>query len=172
MSRSWPRVILKDSFESDEAVIPAGQQWWRLCRRSQVLVHRFPTHAELARNVGLALASGDAAPQVGDLIGGQGGFAAPIGAALLGEGDALALPLAQERSLELGERPHHREHEARHRGVLAGECQPLLDEFDADAAAGELLHQAAKVVEVTGEAIHAMHDYGVAQCGAAAGLRG
>lgn len=33
---------------------------WRLCRRSQVLIHRFPADAELARNVGLSLAVGHA----------------------------------------------------------------------------------------------------------------
>jgi len=120
----------------------------RLRRDSQILVHGFPTDPELARNLSLALAGGDAAPQVGDLSSGQGGFAAAIGAALLGEDDALTLSFAQKRALEFRKRTHHREHEVRHRRVLAGEGQSLFDEFDADGAAGELLHQPAQIIEV------------------------
>ncbi len=89
-------------------------------------------------------------------------FLRPIGSALLGERDPFALPLADERPLELGERAHHRQHEVRHRRVLTGEGQALLDEFDAHAALGELLHQAAQIIEVARQAVHAMHHHGVA----------
>jgi hypothetical protein len=34
--------------------------------------------------------------------------------------------------------------------------------FEADAAARDLLHQAAQVIEVTREAVHAAYDHGVA----------
>ena len=75
-----------------DAPDPPRFAWW-LCRCSQVLIHRFATHAKLACNVRLSLAGGDAALQVGDLNGGQRVFSAPISAALLGEHDALALSL-------------------------------------------------------------------------------
>lgn len=87
----------------------------RLRRGSQVLINRFPTDTEFARDVSLAFAGGDAALQVGDLIGGEGSLAAAVGAALARERDALALSFAQERALKLSERTHHREHEMRHR---------------------------------------------------------
>ena len=40
--------------------------------------------------------------------------------------------------------------------------QGLLDELDAHAALGELLHQAVQVVEVARQAVHAMHHHRVA----------
>ena len=110
----------------------------------------------------LRLAGRDAPPQLGHLLGRERLLAAPIGPALLGQGDPLPLPLADQRPLELGEGAHDREHQVGHRRVLAGEGQVLLDELDAHAALGELLHDAAQVVEVAGQPIHAVHHDGVA----------
>ena len=50
------------------------------------------------------------------------------------EAEALALPLADQGAFELGERAHYRQHQVRHRRVLAGEGQMLLKELDAYAA--------------------------------------
>jgi hypothetical protein len=86
----------------------------------------------------------------------QGFLAASIDAALLRKRDALALTLADQRALERCKGSHHRQHERRHRRVLAGEGQVLLDELDAEAALDPLLHEAAQVIEVAREAIHVL----------------
>jgi len=91
--------------------------------------------------------------------------AAAIDAAALGQRDPLALALAQERPLELGEGPHHREHERGHRRILAGEGEVFLDEFDADAALRERPHDVAQVIEIARQAIHGMDDHRVARAG-------
>jgi len=62
----------------------------------------------------------------------------PVRAALPGKRNALALPLPDQRPLELRERAHHRHQQRRHRGVLAGERQLLLDELHAHAPAREV----------------------------------
>ena len=38
----------------------------------------------------------------------------------------------------------------------------FLDELDVDAALDQLLHQAAQVIEIARQAIHAVHDHGIA----------
>lgn len=68
-------------------------------------------------------------------------LAAAVGAALPGQEDAFALPLADERSLELGEGAHDGEHECGHGRVLAGEGEALLDELDVDSPEGEHLNE-------------------------------
>ncbi|SLY24933.1 Uncharacterised protein [Klebsiella pneumoniae] len=103
------------------------------------------------------LASLDTLAQFGNTLRRQGFLPATVGPALLGERDALALPLADQGAFELGERAHYRQHQVRHRRVLAGEGQMLLKELDAYAALGEALHQAAQVVEVARQTIHAVH---------------
>ena len=101
-------------------------------------------------------------PQRDGLIVGESFLAAPVSTALLGQGDALALPLADQGALELGKGPHDRQHEVGHGRVLAGEHQPLLQELDAHAALGQPLHQTAQIVEVARQAIHAVHHHGIA----------
>lgn len=59
-------------------------------------------------------------------IGRQRFLETPAGSALLGERDAFPLPLADQSLLEFGERPHGRQHQVRHRRILAGEGQYLL----------------------------------------------
>jgi len=100
--------------------------------------------------------------QLDNLIVHQRLLAATVCAALLGERDPLSLPFADQRSLEFGKCPHDRQHQVRHRRILAGKAQAFLDELDADAALGELLHQAAQVVQVAGQAIHAVHHHRIA----------
>lgn len=91
----------------------------------------------------------------------SGPFPAAICAALFGDDDAFALPFPDERALELG-KGHDREHQIGHRGILAGEGEALFQELDPDAASGKRLHQPTQIIEVAGEAIHAVHDYRVA----------
>lgn len=69
----------------------------------------------------------------------------------------LALSLADQGALELGERAHHRQHQVRHRRVFADEGQAFLDELDAYAALGELVHQPAQIVEVARQAVPSDH---------------
>jgi len=90
------------------------------------------------------------------------GFAAGVDAALLGRGDALALAFEDQGALELGEGAHDRQQQGGHRRVLAGEGEALLDELDPHALAGQGPYESAQVVEVAGEAVHRMHDHGVA----------
>ncbi len=125
--------------------------------RSQVLIQGFATDSEFTSQLGLLLASLDTLAQFGNTLRRQGFLPATVGPALLGERDALALPLADQGAFELGERAHYRQHQVRHRRVLAGEGQMLLKELDAYAALGEALHQAAQVVEVARQTIHAVH---------------
>ena len=69
----------------------------------------------------------------------------------------LALPLEDHCAFELGKSSHPHEHEVRHWRVLAGKGQVLPDELDAHAALGESLHQAALIVEIACQAVHAVH---------------
>ena len=64
--------------------------------------------------------------------------------------------LTAQGPFELGEGPHDRQHQVRHRGVLAGEGQVFLDELDAHATPGQLPHDAPQVVEVASQTVHAM----------------
>ena len=73
-----------------------------------------------------------------------------------------SLPLANQGALKLGKGPHDRQHQVGHRRVLAGEHQAFLQELDAHTALGQLLHQAAQIIEVSCQAIHAVHHHGVA----------
>ncbi len=130
--------------------------------RAEVLVESFAADVELAGELRLGLTCRRPLPQGNSLLVGQGLLAAPVRAALLGQGDTLALPLTDQSALELSEGPHYRQHQVGHRRVLAGEYQPLLQELDSHAALGQLLHQAAQVVEVAGQAIHAVHHHRVA----------
>jgi len=72
------------------------------------------------------------------LLGGEGGSAAGVDAALLGRGDALALAFADQGALELGEGAHDRQQQGGHRGVFAGEGEVLRDELHPDPLAGQV----------------------------------
>ncbi len=56
---------------------------------AQVLIHRLPADAELPRQPGLRLPRRRALPQLGDAVLTQDAFATAVGAAGLGQGDAL-----------------------------------------------------------------------------------
>jgi hypothetical protein len=86
---------------------------------------------------------------LGDLRLVQRGFAA-VGAALLGQGDALALPVPDKRSFELGERTHHGEQQGGHRGVLSGKGELFLHELHPHPLAGQRADGAPQIVEVAG----------------------
>ena len=58
--------------------------------------------------------------------------------------------------------PHDRQQQGRQRRVLAAEGQLFLDELDAHAVAGQLLHDAPQIVEVARQPVNAMHHHGVA----------
>jgi len=62
----------------------------------------------------------------------------------------------------IGKGAHHREQETGHRRVLAGESEALLEKLDLRALAGQGVDDPAQVIEVTGEAVHAVDDDGVA----------
>ena len=128
----------------------------------QILVKRFAADAKLARQMRLRLTAGNAPAQLRGSFRQQRLLATAVSAALLGEGDPFALPLADQRPLELGERAHHRQHQIRHWRVFTGEGQVLLDEFDAHAALGQALHDATQVIEIARQPIHALHDDGIA----------
>jgi hypothetical protein len=53
--------------------------------------------------------------QLGNLFAVQRFLAAPVGAALLGQRDSLALPFADQGALELGKGSHDRQHQIGHR---------------------------------------------------------
>ncbi len=73
--------------------------------RAEVLVEGFPADVELAGKLRLGLAGRRSLPQGSSLLIGQGFLAAPVRATLLGQGDALTLPLADQGALELSEGP-------------------------------------------------------------------
>ena len=87
----------------------------------EVLVERLAADAELAGQRRLFLAGCGAAAQLGRALRRERLGPAPVDAAPLGQLDALALPLANQRPLELGERAHHRKHQVGHGRVLIGE---------------------------------------------------
>ena len=128
---------------------------------AQVLIEGFAADAELAGQGGLGLSGLNALAQPVGLLGGEGLAAAAVGAAFFGQGDALALAFADEGALEFCEGTQDREHEVGHGGVLAAEGEVFLEELDADAAAGEGVDEAAEVVEVACQAVHAVDDHGV-----------
>lgn len=82
--------------------------------RAKVLVEGFPTYTELTDQLGFRFAGSGSLPDCDGLFVGQGLLPAPVSAALLGQGDALTLTLTNERTLELGEGPHDRQHQVGH----------------------------------------------------------
>ncbi|MNP01332.1 hypothetical protein D3C76_931430 [compost metagenome] len=71
------------------------------------MVEGFSADAELSCELRLWLAGGDPPLQLSGLLGGQRFLAATVGSPLLSQRNALALPLADQGALELGEGPHH-----------------------------------------------------------------
>ena len=67
-----------------------------------------------------------------------------------------------QRPLELGKCPHHRAHQRCHGRVCAREGQVFLHEGHTHAAPSQLLHEAAQIVKVAGQPIHAMHHHRIA----------
>ena len=94
-------------------------------------------------DVGFLFARPDAAFHLGDLRASERLLAASVRPALLGQRNAFALALADQRALEFRKSAHHRQHEVRHRGVVAGEGQVFLEELNAHAARGQALHHTA-----------------------------
>lgn len=111
--------------------------------RSQVLIQGLPDDAEFTGQLCLLLTSISTLAQFGNVLGQQGFLPATVGPALLGERNTLALPLADQGTLELGKCAHHRQHQIRYRRVLAGERHAFLEELDPHPALSERLHQAA-----------------------------
>ncbi len=134
--------------------------------RSQVLIQGFATDSEFTSKLGLLLASLDTLAQFGNTLRRQGFLPATVSPALLGERNTLALTLADQGALELGERAHQ-EHQVRHRRVFASKTEVFLDEFDMHAALCQRLHDPAQIIEIARRAIHAMHHHGVAGAGEA-----
>jgi len=60
------------------------------------------------------------------------------------------------------ERPHHRQQQRRHRRVVTGERQLLLLELHPHPPASQGADQGAQVIQVAGEAVHRVHQHGVA----------
>lgn len=131
-------------------------------RAAQVRVERLAADAHVAGNLALLLAASNAAGQLGNLVRAEGTLPATVGAALLRERDALTLALAQQGTLEFGERSHDRQHEVGHWRIVTGELQALFDELDAHPPFGQRLDDAAQVVEVARQPVHAVDDEGVA----------
>src|SRR5262252_7234100 len=98
---------------------------------TQVLIQRLAANAELPCQLCFVSTWCDPLLQGGNLCGRQRLFAPSVDAALPGQCDARALPLTQQRALELRKGPHDRQHEVRHRRVLTGECQVFLHKRDA-----------------------------------------
>src|SRR6266536_59197 len=72
-------------------------------RLAQVAVHRLAADAELLGKRGLPLTGGGALAQLLGLLGGEGGLAAGVHAALPGCSDTLPLAFEDQCALELGE---------------------------------------------------------------------
>lgn len=85
--------------------------------RAKELVEGFPTYTELTGQLGLWLTGSGPLPDGVSLFIGQGFLTAPVSTTLFGQGDVLALSLTDERSLELGEGSHDRQHQVGHRRI-------------------------------------------------------
>lgn len=107
------------------------------------MIQGFATDSEFTSKLGLLLASLDTLAQFGNTLRRQGFLPATVSPALLGERNTLALTLADQGALELGERAHHREHQVRHRRVFASKTEVFLDEFDKSMLALQLAAQIA-----------------------------
>lgn len=116
---------------------------------------------EFPGECGFRLSGGGAPYQVGRLPGVQRLAPAFVDAGLFGQRDPFTLPFPDEGPLELGERPHHRQQERRHRGVLSGEGQVLLHEPDLHLLLGQPADDGAEVIEVPGQAVHALRLLGL-----------
>lgn len=71
---------------------------------TQILVESFSADPQIASNGGFLFAGGDTAVQLGPLFFGEGPFSPTISAALPGDRNAFALPLADQGTLKLRER--------------------------------------------------------------------
>ncbi len=126
---------------------------------AQVLVQRFSADAKFTGQLCLLLAGFDALQKFSRAVGRKRFFAAPVSSAQFGERNTFFLSLTDQRPLEFGERTHNRQHQVRHRRILTGEGQAFFDELDAHTSPGQLLHKVAQVIEVAGQAIHAVHHH-------------
>lgn len=71
-----------------------------------MLIQGFPADPKVAGDGGLLFAVCNSPLQFGYLVVGQRFLPSPIGTALLGNGNAFALPFADESTFELGKGPH------------------------------------------------------------------
>src|SRR5664280_365203 len=147
ITRSWPATAVS---------VPV----WR--RRAQVPVEGLAAYPELPGQAGLGLPGRGACPEVRGPLAAQGSLAALVDTAVLGQRDALALSLTDQCPFELGERSHDRQQQGGHRGVLAGEDELLFGELPGHAPSGQLPNDPPEVLEVAGQAVHRVHDDGVA----------
>src|SRR5664280_1551392 len=131
-------------------------------RRAQVLVEGLAADPELPGQAGLGLPGRGACPEVRGPLAAQGSLAALVDTAVLGQRDALPLSLTDQCPFELGERSHDRQQQGGHRGVLAGEDELLFGELHGHAPSGQLPHDPPEVLKVAGQAVHRVHDDGVA----------
>ncbi len=76
----------------------------------------------------------------------EGPFPSTISAALPGDRNAFALPLADQGALKLGERTHDRQNQIGYGGILARKGQVFLHELDPDTSFREELNQLAQIV--------------------------
>ena len=118
------------------------------------MVQSLPTDTQITGDSGLGLAGSGTQLQIDHLLDRQGLLSAPVCAALLCERDTFPLAFANQRPLELGKGPHHREEEDRHRSVFAREREVLLHELDPHPSTSQRFHKSTKVVEIACQPIH------------------
>jgi hypothetical protein len=138
----WPSPTSISASSASDSV-PGSASDRRSGCGPQVAVHGFAADAEFLGQHGFPLTGGGALTQLAGTFGGEGGFAAGVGAALFGCGDALALAFQDQGAFEFGEGAHDRQQQGGHRGVLAGEGEVLLDELHPHSLAGQGAHGAA-----------------------------
>jgi len=76
--------------------------------------------------------------------------------------DTFSLALADKGPLELGKRTHNRQHRISHWRIFTGKTQVFLNEFYMHASLRQYLHDAAQIIEIARQAIHAMYKHNVA----------
>ena len=130
-------------------------------RRTQILVKGLAANTKITGDLCFCIAGRNTRLGQSNVIIRERPLSTSVGTALLGQRNAFALPLTDERAFEFCERSHHGQHEFGHWRILASERQSFFDKLNTYTLVSERLNDAAQIIEVACESIHTVHDYRV-----------
>lgn len=119
-------------------------------------------HTQGAGDTGLILVCCDTRPDLGNLLGRQGGLAPTMLTRSFGSGHAFPLTLPDHGKPELRYRPYDGKLQVLHGVLLACEGKRLLVELRRHASTCQVAHQLEEVGQISGKSIHGVNHKGIA----------